>query len=130
MIRTIPHWLLVLGASLALSGCGGERTERLIDYVDPEGMVVVTKEEGAEAIKHVRANEYVVLSNGNYLIHKSRMRSLGDYAIISAAAPVTITIDSAMYVVEGAARLLMQPLNRRGGDSTVLSISLPLLLFK
>lgn len=127
-MRTITHWLLVLGASLVLSGCGGERTERLIDYIDPEGMVVVTKEEGAEAVKHLRANEYVVLSNGNYLVHKSRVRSLGDYAIISAAAPVTITIDAAMYVVEGAARMMQDKDHRR--DSTNTVISLPVLLFK
>ena len=127
-MRTITHWLLVLGASLVLNGCGGERTERLIDYIDPEGMVVVTKEEGAEAVKHLRANEYVVLSNGNFLVHKSRVRSLGDYAIISAAAPVTITIDAAMYVVEGAARMMQDKDHRR--DSTNTVISLPVLLFK
>ena len=30
-MRTIARGLLVLGASLMLSGCGGERTERLIE---------------------------------------------------------------------------------------------------
>jgi hypothetical protein len=56
---------------------------------------------------------------------------LGDYTVIAAAAPVTITIDSAMYIVEGIANILTFP-GRNGlvPSGSSISIPLPICLFK
>jgi hypothetical protein len=101
--------ILIVAMSIFTCGCYGERTEQLIDYIDPEGMVVIPKEEGDKATRSLNKDEYIILNNGNYLIHKSKMKTIQGYTIIVAAAPVTITIDSAMYVVQGVAKLLTIP---------------------
>ena len=124
------RWLAFIIITIILSGCGGERTERLIDYIDPEGMVVVQKEEAQLIVKAMNRNEYIILSNGNYLVHKSKLRTFGDYTIIAAATPVTIAIDSAMYMVEGAAKILATPSSGGSSSGSNISIPLPFLLFE
>jgi hypothetical protein len=126
----LKTFVLILMA-IGLCSCGGERTKRLIEYVDPERMVVIPKEEAGPIIKTMNPSEYIVLNNGNYLVHKSKIRMLGDYTVIAAAAPVTITIDSAMYIVEGIANILTFP-GRNGlvPSGSSISIPLPICLFK
>jgi hypothetical protein len=111
----------VIIAILCICGCAGRATSNLHDSVDPNKMYAVSKSEFEKNRAKFTKNDYVQLGNGNYLVHKSDLEKIGDYSIIVVSAPITISLDAIMYVVEGVGTVVVGALPR-GSTATQGSI--------